>query len=65
MTTQRHKVKSGETLSSIAHKYGVTVSQLKAANNKKNDRLNIGDNLVIPAKSAKASKSGSRKKRRR
>lgn len=32
-TTQWHKVKRGETLTSIARRYGVTVNSLKSANN--------------------------------
>lgn len=62
---KKHKVKSGETLSSIAHKYGVTVNQLKQANGKRNDNINIGDNLVIPEKSAKSSKKSKSRSRRR
>lgn len=42
-----HVVKSGETLSSIARKYHVSVSQLKRWNNLKSDRLSIGQRLVV------------------
>lgn len=42
-----HKVGSGETLSSIALKYGCTIKQLKAWNNKSSDKLDIGDKLKV------------------
>lgn len=42
-----HKVGSGETLSSIAVKYGCTVKQLKAWNNTSSDKLDIGDKLKV------------------
>jgi LysM repeat protein len=45
----RYKVKSGDTLSSIAARYGVTVKRLQAANDISNPRaLKIGQVLVIP-----------------
>ena len=45
-----HKVAKGDTLFSIAKRYGVTIDAIRKANNKKNDALNIGDTLVIPTK---------------
>lgn len=45
-----HTVRRGETLSSIAQKYGVTVSALRQANNISGDRINVGQKLKIPAK---------------
>ena len=45
-----HTVRRGETLSSIARKYGVTVSALRQANNISGDRINVGQKLKIPAK---------------
>jgi hypothetical protein len=45
-----HKVRSGESLSKIAKRYGVTVKAIKAANNLKNDKINIGQRLKIPTK---------------
>lgn len=68
-----HTIKNGETLSTIARKYGVTVAQLKAANGMTNDNLRAGKTLKIPAKTAAkkstakkgtASKKKSTKKRR-
>ncbi len=43
-----HKVKKGETLSTIAGKYGTTVSALKKANNLKSDKITVGQRLLIP-----------------
>lgn len=66
-----HKIKSGETLSSLSKKYGVSVAEIKKANGMKSDALRAGQSLKIPAKSAtkkssgKSSKKKSSKKRRR
>lgn len=49
-----HVVKSGENLTKIARRYGVTVSELRAANNLKTDRINAGQKLKIPAAEPKA-----------
>lgn len=66
--TSVHKVKKGDTLDRIAKKYGTTVAAIQAANGmKKGDtRIQIGQNLKIPAKggTAKSSKKSSRKRRR-
>jgi LysM repeat protein len=43
-----HKVRKGETLSTISRKYGVTVKRLKSANNLKGDNIQEGQKLVIP-----------------
>lgn len=43
-------VKKGDSLWSIANDYGITVDELKAANNLSSNILNIGDTLVIPKK---------------
>lgn len=42
-----HTVKSGETLSSIANKYGLTVAQLKKKNHLKTDLLSLKQRLKI------------------
>lgn len=72
-----HVVKKGETLSSIAKKYGVTISELKNANALKNDNIREGQTLKIPAKatgtgskktassSTKKSNTGTSKKKKR
>ena len=46
-----HKVRSGESLSSIASKYpGVTIKDIQRANGIKGSKIKAGDNLIIPAK---------------
>lgn len=45
-----HKVRKGETLGSIAKMYGISVSELKQANDMKNDRIRQGKSLLIPIK---------------
>lgn len=42
-------VKSGDSLWSIAKKYGVTVDELKSANNLTSNLLNVGQRLKIPS----------------
>lgn len=59
--TQKHKIKRGESLSSISKKYGVSIAELKRANGMKGDNLRAGNTLKIPAKGTKSSK----KRRRR
>lgn len=41
-------VKSGDTVSEIAEKFGVKTNELKSANNLKNNNLQIGQSLYIP-----------------
>lgn len=53
-----HKLKNGESLSSLSKKYGVSIEEIKKANGMKNDNLRAGDNITIPGKKASASKSG-------
>lgn len=43
-----YTVKSGDSLYSIAKKYGITVDALKSANGKTSNLLSIGEILVIP-----------------
>ncbi|HOJ30730.1 MAG TPA: LysM peptidoglycan-binding domain-containing protein [bacterium] len=43
-----HIVKKGETLSSIAKKYGTTMKKIKEANNMKTDIVTTGQKLLIP-----------------
>jgi len=43
-----HKVRSGDTLSSIARKYHTSVKAIKQANKLKSDLIRVGQNLVIP-----------------
>lgn len=44
-----HRVRSGESLSLLAQRYKVTLSDLKAVNNLNNDRVLIGQVLTIPS----------------
>lgn len=48
-----HTIKKGETLSTIAKKYGVTIAAIKSANGMKNDNIRAGQKLKIPAKKKK------------
>jgi membrane-bound lytic murein transglycosylase D len=42
-----HRVKSGQTLSTIANKYGVSIAQIKKWNHLRGHRLSVGQKLVI------------------
>ena len=63
--SKTHKVKRGESLYDIAHDNGVTVSELRAANGIKGDKIKAGQTLTIPAKSGRGSKASSGKKKGR
>ena len=43
-----YRVRSGDTLSEIARRYGMTVSKLRSANGLTSNRLRIGQELKIP-----------------
>lgn len=43
-----HKIKKGEAVSIIAEKYGISVAQLKKANNLKSNNIRAGKTLRIP-----------------
>lgn len=50
-TGQAHVVKAGETLSSIAAKYGVSPENLQGTNHIRDEKkLKVGQTLIIPAK---------------
>lgn len=51
---QVYKVKSGDTLTKIAHDYGTTVKALRSENNLTTDRIKVGQILKIPAKAPAA-----------
>ena len=53
-----HVVKKGETLSQIARKYHVSVSQLKKWNNLKSDNLSIGQKLTVYSSGAPMAQAG-------
>ena len=42
-----HKVRRGETLSSIAAKHGTTVGKLKKLNNLRSDRIRYGQRIRV------------------
>ncbi|MDQ2670789.1 MAG: LysM peptidoglycan-binding domain-containing protein [Gemmatimonadota bacterium] len=48
-TGRTHVVRSGDTLSELAEKYGVSVRSLREANNLRSDRIKAGTKLKIPA----------------
>ena len=65
MTTKPkyHKVAKGETLGSIARKYGVTVKQLVSWNNLSNpDALKLGQNLKVGTTTSGSTSSSSSSK---
>ena len=45
-----YQVKSGDTLWGIARRFGISVDELKSANNLTSNSLSIGQNLYIPKK---------------
>ncbi len=49
MRTINHKVERGETMSSIASKYGMTTNELMALNNRSNERVRRGETLKVKA----------------
>ncbi|TNF38183.1 MAG: LysM peptidoglycan-binding domain-containing protein [Gammaproteobacteria bacterium] len=52
---KRHKIAQGETLSHIADRYSVSVSNVKQLNNLHSNNIRVGDYLVIPVASRKLS----------
>ena len=47
-SSRRHTVKSGDSLWSIARKYGSSVAKIKSANGLKSDSIRDGRSLIIP-----------------
>ncbi len=47
--TVKHKVKRGEFLGKIASNYGISVAQLRKANQLRSDQLAVGQWLIIPS----------------
>ena len=45
---QRHKIKSGETLSQVATRYNTTVAAVRNANNLTGNTIRAGDYLTVP-----------------
>jgi LysM repeat protein len=56
-TAAVYVVKAGDTLSAIAHRFGLTIEELQAANPqiKNPDRIAIGDEINIPTPAASGS----------
>lgn len=53
----KHTVSSGQSLSVIANKYGMTVAGIKNANGLKSNTLRVGQVLVIPGKALGVAKN--------
>ena len=51
---EAYTVKSGDTLSKIAKKHGISIKTLQAANNLSTTKIKVGDKLKIPAKAETA-----------
>lgn len=58
LAAKTHRVKKSETLYSLAKKYHVSVSDLKAANNLVSNRIKGGTLLIIPPRSVAAGEQG-------
>ncbi len=59
----RYKVRSGDNLSKIAKKYGVTPQALRNANHLKSDALKVRQVLVIPGHKGKIKKASKERKK--
>ena len=55
---QIYSVKSGDSLTRIAHEFGVSVKAIRLANALKTDRIRVEQKLKIPAKTAAAPTAG-------
>jgi len=55
MRWARHRIRQGEALSTIAHRYGVSVSAIKRANRLHSNRIRAGRSLLIPVSSRRIS----------
>lgn len=57
--TKTHKVRNGESLGSIANKYGVTVAHLKRMNNMNSNKIYAGKQLIINRQTIQKSRTTS------
>jgi len=54
VTEQKHTVRSGESLGSIASKYGTSVSALRSMNGLRGDMIRPGQKLIVKRRTTKA-----------
>ena len=59
----KHTVRAGESLNKIATENGITIDELKDANDLNSDMIHAGDVLTIPAKGETSKHSSAEKKR--
>jgi penicillin-insensitive murein endopeptidase len=50
--TLRHRMRSGETLGSVARRYGTSVTAIRQANGLKSTRVRAGRSYTIPIRKA-------------
>ena len=48
-----HVVKEGDSLTKLAEQYGVSVEDIKEANNNKDEQISVGQKLIIPKRNNK------------
>ncbi len=53
----KYIVKNGDTLGGISSRHGVSVAKIKEASSLKNDKINVGDVLLIPGTQEKSTSS--------
>lgn len=53
---RRHRVRQGDTLSTIGRRYGVTVSAIKQANHIRGSLIRVNQNLLIPISARRLSR---------
>jgi len=58
--SSKYKVRSGDTLGSIAQKHGVRLASIKSANNIKGSTIRVGQTLSIPGSNGSYSSSSSK-----
>ncbi len=61
----RHRIRFGETLSTIARRYGVSIAVIKRFNKLRGTRIRAGSSLIIPVPQNKQYYRYARKKKRR
>lgn len=56
--TKAHVVKKGDTIAAIARENGISAGDISSTNNLRNDRLSIGQRLVLPMAATAATAQG-------